>query len=78
LVFKINFVPAGIEIFLTYKYGSPRSAVEGGGRLALPQLQWLGVLPSELCVGGANPDLPIPGHHFLPLLPSDKVFIYYF
>ncbi|CAK5050667.1 unnamed protein product [Meloidogyne enterolobii] len=57
--------PYGIEIFLTYKYGSDRSWIESGG-ITLPQLKWIGFLPSE-----AN-NLSVPENQLLKLTNSDK------
>ncbi|KAL3118147.1 hypothetical protein niasHT_001921 [Heterodera trifolii] len=57
--------PYGVEIFLTYKYGSSRSAIEAGA-LHLPRLRWLGFLPSEAQT------LPIPHNQFLQLSEADR------
>ncbi|KAF7639335.1 TP6A_N domain-containing protein [Meloidogyne graminicola] len=57
--------PYGVEIFLTYKYGSDRTWIESGG-VTLPNLKWIGLLPSD-----AN-NLPIPGNQLLSLTNSDK------
>ena len=66
IIITINNTPfQGIEIFLTYKFGSERSRVESGG-IQLPRLKWIGFLPSEAEL------LSIPQNQFLPLLASDK------
>ncbi|VDM56967.1 unnamed protein product [Angiostrongylus costaricensis] len=55
--------PHGIEIMLTYKYGSSSNCVEGR-HCHVKQIQWLGY-PSDI------PLLPIVNHHFLKLRNSD-------
>ncbi|KAI3422661.1 hypothetical protein GPALN_013159 [Globodera pallida] len=50
----------GVEIFLTYKYGSSRSIVEAGA-FHLPRLRWLGFLTFEA------QRLPIPSNQCLQL-----------
>lgn len=57
--------PYGIEIFLTYKFGSERSRVETG-HVDLHRLQWIGFLPSE------TEQLAFPADQVLPLVPSDR------
>uniref|UniRef100_A0A183C1A5 DNA topoisomerase (ATP-hydrolyzing) n=1 Tax=Globodera pallida TaxID=36090 RepID=A0A183C1A5_GLOPA len=57
--------PYGVEIFLTYKYGSSRSIVEAGA-FHLPRLRWLGFLPSEA------QKLPIPSNQCLQLSEKDR------
>lgn len=55
-----NFV-LGVEIFLTYKYGSARPSVEGGHDICVPSIQWLGIRPSK------TTGQPIPANQYLPL-----------
>lgn len=55
----------GIEIYLTYKFGSERSRIESGA-VQLLRLQWIGFLPSEAEA------IDIPCDQFLQLTSSDK------
>ncbi|KAJ1352866.1 Spo-11p [Parelaphostrongylus tenuis] len=52
--------PHGIEIMLTYKYGSSLDSVEGRC-CRVRQMQWLGFKPSDIS------SLPVVNHHFLKL-----------
>ncbi|KJH49878.1 type IIB DNA topoisomerase [Dictyocaulus viviparus] len=56
--------PHGIEIMLTYKYGSNSYYTEDH-RSYVRQIQWLGFKPSDISL------LPIMSHHFLKLCNSD-------
>lgn len=57
--------PYGIEIFLTYKFGSERTRIESGD-IQLPHLQWIGFLPSDA------QRLAIPRNQILTLNSADK------
>ncbi|KAL6740532.1 hypothetical protein Aduo_013881 [Ancylostoma duodenale] len=60
--------PHGIEIMLTFKYGSVSERREGLG-CCVKQIQWLGFKPSDIR------NLPIRGHQFLKLCNRDFVKI---
>ncbi|KAF5301592.1 hypothetical protein FQR65_LT08897 [Abscondita terminalis] len=47
--------PSGIEIMLTYKYGSLACA-HVNHHLAEPKIQWLGLIPSEITALGIKPE----------------------
>ncbi|WKY04797.1 hypothetical protein Q1695_005647 [Nippostrongylus brasiliensis] len=59
---------AGIEIMLTYKYGSMSDCKEGRGCF-VKEMQWLGFKPSDASV------LPIMSHQFIGLYNRDFVKI---
>jgi DNA topoisomerase VI subunit A len=63
MIMKVVFL--GVEIFLTYKFGSKHSQIESGF-VHLPLLQWIGFFPSE------TEQLSIPVDQLLPLTESDK------
>ncbi|WKY04796.1 hypothetical protein Q1695_005647 [Nippostrongylus brasiliensis] len=60
--------PHGIEIMLTYKYGSMSDCKEGRGCF-VKEMQWLGFKPSDASV------LPIMSHQFIGLYNRDFVKI---
>ncbi|GMT24311.1 hypothetical protein PFISCL1PPCAC_15608, partial [Pristionchus fissidentatus] len=56
--------PHGMEIFLTYKYGSSTSRVEGRSAV-VPSIQWLGLRPSE------RDTIPIAHNQLLAMVNAD-------